>query len=161
MTSGYARCFFMGKGGSELQNAIEYAISVYGRERRISVRFLSFFIQKQEEIRMEGKNSCEEKSKFVCLTAEQMKQMLTPFYETVASAAGYEVEQEDVFDCTRVNVAANVQENIIAAYQEKDASLEKSSVISVLLMAGPKVDAGLPDNTVEIFDGYICKKEGA
>ncbi len=110
---------------------------------------------------MEGKERCEEKSKFVCLSDEQMKQILTPFYETVASVAGYEVKQEDMFDCTKVNVAANVQENIIAAYQEKDTSLEKSSVISVLLMAGPKVDAGLPDNTVEIFDGYICKKEGA
>ena len=110
---------------------------------------------------MEGKERCEEKSKFVCLADEQMKQMLTPFYETVASVAGYEVKQEDIFDCTKVNVSANVQENIIAAYQEKDTSLEKSSVISVLLMAGPKVDAGLPDNTVEIFDGYICKKEGA
>ncbi|MFG6344835.1 MAG: hypothetical protein K1W35_13970 [Lachnospiraceae bacterium] len=110
---------------------------------------------------MEGKERCEEKSKFVSLSDEQMKQILTPFYETVAAAAGYEVKQEDIFDCTKVNVAANVQENIIAAYQEKDTSLEKSSVISLLLMAGPKVDAGLPDNTVEIFDGYICKKEGA
>lgn len=110
---------------------------------------------------MKGKNSCEEKSKLVCLSDEQMKQILTPFYETVALAAGYEVKQEDIFDCTKVNVAANVQENIIAAYQVKDASLERSSVISVLLVAGPKVDAGLPDNTVEIFDGYICKKEGA
>ena len=145
----------MGKGGLKLQNATKYAISVYGGKRRISMRFLPFFIQKQEGIRM------EEKSKFICLSDEQMKQMLTPFYEMVASAAGYEVEQEDMFDCTKVNVAANVQENIIAAYQEKDASIEKGSVISVLLMAGPKVDAGLPDNTVEIFDGYICKKEGA
>lgn len=110
---------------------------------------------------MEGKDRCEEKLKFVCLSDKQMKQVLTPFYETVALMAGYEVKQEDMFDCTKVNVAANVQENIIAAYQEKDASLEKSSVISLLLMAGPKVDYGLPDNTVEIFDGYICKKEGA
>ena len=110
---------------------------------------------------MKGKNSCEEKSKLVCLSDEQMKQVLTPFYETVASVAGYEVKQEDIFDCTKVNVAVNVQENIIAAYQVKDASLERSSVISVLLVAGPKVNAGLPDNTVEIFDGYICKKEGA
>ncbi len=110
---------------------------------------------------MEGKDRCEEKSKFVCLSNEQMKRMLTPFYETVASMAGYEVKQEDIFDCTKVNVAANVQENIIVAYQEKDTSLEKSNVISLLLMAGPKVDARLPDNTVEIFDGYICKKEGA
>ncbi len=110
---------------------------------------------------MEGKECCKEKSKFVCLSDEQMKQMLTPFYETVASVAGYEVKQEEIFDCTKVNVSANVQENIIAAYQDKDTDLEKSSVISILLMAGPKVDAGLPDNTVEIFDGYICKKEGA
>lgn len=110
---------------------------------------------------MEGKERCEEKARFVCLSDGQMKQILTPFYETVASVAGYEVKQEDIFDCTKVNVSANVQENIIAAYQEKDTSLEKSSVISLLLMAGPKVDAGLPDNTVEIFDGYICKKEGA
>ena len=110
---------------------------------------------------MEGKERCEEKARFVCLSDEQMKQILTPFYETVASVAGYEVKQEDMFDCTKVNVSTKVQENIIAAYQEKDTSLEKSSVISVLLMAGPKVDAGLPDNTVEIFDGYICKKEGA
>lgn len=109
---------------------------------------------------MEGKKHSEEKSKVVCLSDEQMKQILTPFYETVASVAGYEVKQEDMFDCTKVNVAANVQENIIAAYQEKEAGLEKTSVISVLLMAGPKVDAGLADNTVEIFDGYICKKEG-
>lgn len=109
---------------------------------------------------MEGKKCCEERSKYVCLSAEQMKQTLTPFYETVALVAGYEVKQEDMFDCTKVNVAANVQENIIAAYQVKDASLERSSVISVLLVAGPKVNAGLPNNTVEIFDGYVCKKEG-
>lgn len=110
---------------------------------------------------MEEKKHCKEKSKFVCLAKEQMKQTLTPFYEMLASVAGYEVEQVDMFDCTKVNVAANVQENIIAAYQEKDTSLEKSSVISILLMAGPKVDVGLPDNTVEIFDGYIGKKEEA
>lgn len=107
---------------------------------------------------MEGKDHCKEKIKCVRLSDEQMKQVLTPFYETVASMAGYGIKQTDVFDCTKVNVAANVQENIIVAYQEKEASLERSSVISLLLMAGPKVDAGLPDNTVEIFDGYICKR---
>lgn len=109
---------------------------------------------------MEGKKCCEEKSKLVCLSDEQMKQVLTPFYETVASVAGYEVRQEDIFDCTKINVAANVQEDIITAYQESDVSLVRSSVISLLLLAGPKVDSGLPDNTVEIFNGYICKKEG-
>lgn len=46
---------------------------------------------------MKGKNSCEEKSKLVCLSDEQMKQILTPFYETVAAAAGYEVKQEEIY----------------------------------------------------------------
>lgn len=124
------------------------------------MRFLSFLCSKKEGIGYGRKKPCK-KTKFVCLSDEQMKQILTPFYETVASEAGYEVKQEDMFDCTKINVAVNVQDNIIAAYHENDDSLERSSVISVLLMAGPKVDTGLPDNTVEIFDGYICKKEGA
>lgn len=42
---------------------------------------------------MKGKNSCEEKSKLVCLSDEQMKQILTPFYETVCL---------DVTDDTRI-----------------------------------------------------------
>lgn len=84
---------------------------------------------------------------------------IVELYDTVASIMGRETENLQ-YDCRHINVAENIQQGFFDYYRETNPHLSeydlKSGVCTLLLMSGPKTDSQLEDDTVEIFDGFIC-----
>lgn len=94
----------------------------------------------------------------VFLTDEQAKQMLADFYRSVAQTAGYEEKEDTLYDCCRILVSADVHDAIIQAYQERQPGIPMESIITVLAIGGPKMDAALGKNEVKIQPGFIGSK---
>lgn len=89
---------------------------------------------------------------------------ITELYDTVAKEMGYTDTSEIKFDCTKINVAENIQdgfyEHYLALIRENDIysheNEARADVTMLLVMSGPKTDKELKANEVEIFDGFIC-----
>lgn len=85
-------------------------------------------------------------------------------YEAAATEMGYANASEIKYDCTKINVAANIQDGFydyyLALIRENDTysheNEARADITMLLVMSGPKVDANLKANEVEIFDGFIC-----
>ena len=89
---------------------------------------------------------------------------LSDFYDAVAREMGHADTSELNYDCRKITVSEEIQDNIIAYYhevaRETDPRLSESDIrmgtAMALLQAGPKLDVTLKANEVEIFDGFIC-----
>lgn len=89
---------------------------------------------------------------------------LPEFYDAVATEMGYADTSELKYDCTKINIAENIQdgfyEHYLAFIREKDIysheNEARADITLVLAMSGPKVDTNLKANEVEVFDGFIC-----
>lgn len=87
---------------------------------------------------------------------------ITGLYDTIATTMGYKNVNDLEYDCSKVNVANNIQDGIYEKYVElgKEQKLSEHEVrvgITMLLaISGPKVDENLVDDEVEVFDGFIC-----
>lgn len=84
---------------------------------------------------------------------------ITELYDTVSALMGNE-GQGLHYDCTKINVAMNIQDSFFTRYREENPSISASnfnvSMAMMLLNYGPKVDKDLADDEVEVFDGFIC-----
>ena len=88
---------------------------------------------------------------------------LIELYDAVAREMGYTDTSEIIYDCRRINVAANVQDGIYEFYTElaretnPDANMNdvRTATTMVLAVNGPKVDINLADDEVEIYKGFI------
>lgn len=88
---------------------------------------------------------------------------LPEFYDAVATEMGYADTSQLKYDCTKINVAENIQDGFydyyLALIREKDIysheNEARADVTLVLAMSGPKVDKALKANEVEVFDGFI------
>ncbi len=94
----------------------------------------------------------------VFLTDGQAKQTLGDFYRSVAQMAGHEEREDTMYDCCKILVSANVQEAIIQAYQEENPGIKMESIIALLAIGGPKMNAELGQNEVKIQPGFIRTK---
>ena len=89
---------------------------------------------------------------------------LVEFYDAIAREMGYEHTSDLQYDCTKVNIAPNIQDNFYTYYtrlaMETEPQLSdndiKVCITMTLAMSGPKVDDTLKANEVEIFEGFIC-----
>ena len=89
---------------------------------------------------------------------------LTEFYDEVAREMGYDDPSELHYNCTKINVAENIQNNFyeyyLALIRENDIysheNEARADITLLLVMSGPKVDQTLKTNEVEVFDGFIC-----
>jgi phage gp16-like protein len=85
-------------------------------------------------------------------------------FDSIARQMGYKNASELNYDCTKINVAKNIQDMFYEFYtqltKEADNTISDSDIrigITMLLaMSGPKVDENLAENEVEIFEGFIC-----
>ena len=88
---------------------------------------------------------------------------LDMFYDNVAKEMGIEPTIKTQYDCTKINVADNIQDGFYEYYlalikandiyaNENDARV---GITLLLAMSGPKVNVDLKANEVEIFDGFI------
>ena len=92
------------------------------------------------------------------------KYSLVELYETIAKEMGHADTAELHYDCRKVNIAFNIQENLYDYYynnaKETDETLSDNDIkigtTMLLLLSGPKVDDALKANEVEIFEGFIC-----
>ena len=100
--------------------------------------------------------SCDKDEKRIFLSAEQMAQTLSNFYSTVSKVAGYQEEEDTMYDCTRILIAPNVQDAIIRAYEARGAS--RQQIVTCLLLSGPKASEMLAENEVVLQDGFICSR---
>ena len=88
---------------------------------------------------------------------------LSAFYDMVAREMGYEHTSDLQYDCTKVNIAPDIQDNFYTYYtrlaMETNPQLSENDIkvgtTMLLAMSGPKVDEALKANEVEIFDGFI------
>ena len=86
------------------------------------------------------------------------------FYDAVATEMGYTNTSELRYDCTKINIAANIQDGFYTYYAEKARETTPDisdndiqiGITMLLVMSGPNVDKSLKANEVEIFDGFIC-----
>jgi len=81
-------------------------------------------------------------------------------YDTVAKELGYDVNNPDIhYDCRKINVARNIEENIYEHYKEtsenKDSPDIEAAITMALLLYGPKSNQELSDDEVEVEDGFI------
>lgn len=81
-------------------------------------------------------------------------------YDAVATAMGHKHLNKLTYNCTKINVAPNIQEGFFAHYKETSPQASetelKMGVSMILLNYGPKTDETLKDYEVEVMDGFIC-----
>lgn len=88
---------------------------------------------------------------------------LTDFYDAVAREMGYTNTNAIRYDCTKIEIASNIQDDFYEYYtttaRETDPTLSDSDITTgitmLLVMSGPKVSHDLKANEVEIYDGFI------
>jgi hypothetical protein len=86
-------------------------------------------------------------------------------YEAAATEMGCENTSEIKYDCTKINVAENIQDGFyeyyLALVRENDTYSHENEAMAditlVLAMSGPKVDKALKANEVEVFDGFTIQ----
>ena len=89
---------------------------------------------------------------------------LVEFYDMVAREMTYLDTSALSYDCTKINIAPNIQEKFYEFYSENAKVINPTTseidirmgITLLLAVSGPKVDATLKANEVEIFDGFIC-----
>jgi hypothetical protein len=98
---------------------------------------------------------------------------LMELYETAAKEYIKEIFNGEIaavdfseykFDCSRINVANNIQDILYEYYtviaKKEDDTISHSDIkigiTMLLVMSGPKVDKNLANDEVEIFEGFIC-----
>ena len=84
---------------------------------------------------------------------------VTELYDTIATAMGHTNVSKLRYDCKKINVARNIQENFFKYYKETiphSSEMDlRMSVSMILLNYGPKTDSALADYEVEVFNGFI------
>ena len=88
---------------------------------------------------------------------------LLDFYDTVAKGIGHFNTSKLHYDCTKINIAENIQDKFYEYYTEKVKEEQptlsendiKVGITMLLAMSGPKVDKALKANEVEVFNGFI------
>ena len=89
---------------------------------------------------------------------------IATLFDIVARKMGIQPTINTQYDCRKINVAPNIQDGFYEFYSSNAKVINPSTsetdiragVTMLLAVSGPKVDATLKANEVEIFDGFIC-----
>lgn len=84
-------------------------------------------------------------------------------YESIARQMGYKDAGSLNYNCTKVNIAPNIQDGFYEYYTKMEMLSNpnvnkhdlQTQITMLLAMAGPKVNKALKANEVEVFDGFI------
>lgn len=79
------------------------------------------------------------------------------FYKKVADEFQIPVEEGYGFDCTKIRIASNIQEQWCEQFEKMYGEAQRWEINMHLCMSGPRVERYLSDNEVEIEEGWICK----
>lgn len=93
------------------------------------------------------------------LTMPKANYDLIEFYDTVAAMLGCTDVSKANYNCTKINVAPNIQQGFFDYYKELNSHMsarEVNMVVAMMLLGrGPKEDTALKANEVEVFDGFL------
>lgn len=97
------------------------------------------------------------------ITVSEKDYGVVEFYDAIARQLDKDPEKCS-YDCRKINVARNIQDEFFEHYKKQDAGRTKESALMnqialLLLNYGPKVDEALNDNEIELFDGFISETE--
>lgn len=89
---------------------------------------------------------------------------IATLFDAVAKAMGIKPTINTQYDCRKINVAPNIQDNFYEFYSSNAKVINPTTsetdirvgITMLLAMSGPKVDTALKANEVEVFDGFIC-----
>lgn len=81
------------------------------------------------------------------------KEGKAPFYRLVCEKIGLDFDNIKSLDCTKINVARNIQDAWYDYAKEND--ITTFDLTMCLAMSGPKAPEELEENTVELEDGVI------
>lgn len=89
---------------------------------------------------------------------------ITDLYQSAARELGYTEVDELYFDCRKINITKEMQDCLYDFYTQKANEQDvipsendiKMNITMMLAISGPKVNAALKANEVEVLDGFIC-----
>ena len=79
-------------------------------------------------------------------------------YDCIAIAMGYNLNQVQSYDCKKVEVSSNIVHAVMDWYKSNYADYKVSFGMEWVCF-GPKENKELPDNTVEVHDGFITLED--
>ncbi len=82
---------------------------------------------------------------------------LAAFYRKVAEEFQMPVEDEYGFDCTKIRIALNIQEQWCEQFEKEYGEARRWEINMRLCMSGPCVEKYLRENEVEVEEDWICK----
>ena len=99
------------------------------------------------------------------LSATDFQDGLVPTYENIARKTGYTVTDKTQFDCRKLDVAGNIQDEWIRYYHDRTQAEHPNlseydinqNIMSLLLNCGAKVSPMLSDNEVLIYPGFLSE----
>lgn len=91
------------------------------------------------------------------ITMPEKNYDLIEFYNAVANEMGYADTSELYYDCTKIDIAENIQNGFYEYYKGK--GYDTVSITMTLAISGPKVNQDLKANEVEVLDGFIKERE--
>ena len=94
-----------------------------------------------------------------CINSFCEKWNMTEFYERAAQELGFEVNDDSVYDCRRINVSPDILSSWINRYEEIHGKRNIQQLMTCLLFLGPKAMGYLTDDEVEILPGFITERE--
>lgn len=84
---------------------------------------------------------------------------LTIFYEKVADELQTIAPEGYGFDCRKISISNEIQEQWIQQFEEKLGKEHLPELFRMLLLAGPKVEHQLKANEIATEENWICKMD--
>ena len=99
------------------------------------------------------------------ITSSDYGEGLFPTYENIAKRTGYPVTDQTQYDCCKLDVAANIQDEWIRFYHDRTKAAHpdlseydiNQDIMSLLLCYGAKVNPQLSDDEVLIYPGFLSE----
>ena len=101
----------------------------------------------------------------ITLSKTDFQNGLVPTYENIARKTGYTVTENTQYDCCKLDIADNIQDEWIRYYHDRTKAEHpdlsendiNQNIMALLLNCGAKVSPMLSDNEVLIYPGFLSE----
>ena len=101
----------------------------------------------------------------ITLAPSDFSEGLVSTYENIARKTGYPVTEKTEYNCMKLDVAGNIQDEWIRFYHDRTKAAHPSmsdmsineNIMALLLNCGAKVSTLLSDNEVLIYPGFASE----
>lgn len=99
------------------------------------------------------------------LSTTDFQNGLVPTYENIARKSGYAVTENTQYDCRKLDIAGNIQDEWMRFYHDRTKAAHpdlsehdiNANIMSLLLNCGAKVSPMLSDNEVLLYPGFLSE----